>query len=754
MYQDPSANNQSAAVPNFRDIALPLAQRGIKVIPVRPLSKRGVLQDQFKYATTSVEQIERWHAENPHYNVGCVGTPDGIAILDCDVKGLMRRIEQETGHEFPKTLVVRSAGKGCAHIYFRQTDASRKLGNKKRAGLFDLQSVDKYVVGAGSRLENGKTYDIVKDAPISEFPDWLAAWVSANADADKPKREMTNARPVDESFDIADFLEHYGIGYRQDGEWFITDVCPVAGRKHEQSTRTGFFFDGNSVGFHCFASGCEGSRMTVGQVLKHLNEEHDPYPGEIWQEQAVDELLDDLGIEAVDASSAELQVVAQTTDRPAETASAAGTTQAVRPEQANPLAFPEQFMYGEAGVLAKQMKMPCGLGYMALIGEFAIKCDIDVMCGGTRINGYTALIAPVGGGKNVAMDRAKILLDLRYKDEYLPAAPAGTRALMNLLGDRPSGKRGSKERIPGPKKLLLITHEMTDVLRMTGVENSTLASRLCDFWDDNQHVYPTGKDGVISVDCRLHWIGGVPASAENPTRFTELFDSETSHGLYDRLLIGYSEEKFNYRPWQPPSAGEETMDFSDYTAGVRPAPSVQAVSDGAEKLFDAWQPAGGGSRIKQNCMKVALITTMMNHEDVVTEECMRGAIGIMEWQIKLRKVFQPGEAVNDEAKCRVAILAAMEAAGAREAYVNVKRMAHDRKWGNRFGDRIVKNAIANLADMGEIVPKVIKDGEKRKSKSEYKLRDWSLAGRENGENGERGDSPSTNSQAEINDLQA
>lgn len=306
MHQDPSANNQSATVPSFRDIALPLAQRGIKVIPVRPLSKRGVLQDQFKYATTSAEQIERWHAENPDYNVGCVGTPDGIAILDCDVKGLMRRIEQETGHEFPKTLVVRSAGKGCAHIYFRQTDASRKLGNKKRAGLFDLQSVDKYVVGAGSRLENGKTYDIVKDAPISEFPDWLAAWVRANADADKPKTEVKDARPVDESFDIADFLEHYGIGYRQDGNWYITDVCPVSGRKHEQSTRTGFFFDGNSVGFHCFASGCEGNSMTVGQVIRHLNQENDPYPSAIWEEQPVEELveiLESIGVEQEGAAA-------------------------------------------------------------------------------------------------------------------------------------------------------------------------------------------------------------------------------------------------------------------------------------------------------------------------------------------------------------------------------------------------------------------------------------------------------------------
>jgi hypothetical protein len=740
-----------AAIPSFRDIALPLANRGIKVIPVQPLSKRGVLEDQFKHATTSAEQIERWNAENPRYNVGCVGTPEGIVILDCDVKGLIGRIEEETGHRFPDTLVVRSAGKGCAHVYFRQTDASRALGNKKAKQLFDLQSVDKYVVGPGSRLENGKAYQIVKDAPIADFPDWLAGWVAANADPEKPKAEAKDARPVDELFDIADLLDHYGLGYRQDGEWFITDVCPVAGRKHEQSTRTGFFFDGSSLGFHCFASGCDGSTMTVGQVIAFLNKDHQPYRGAIWEEESIEDVLDEMGVEAVDGGAAAVEAIPQPGE--ASAAAAPGAAPGPAPGKAkSPLAFPDQFMYGEAKVLARQMKMPLGLAYMALIGEFGIKCDIDSMCG-TRINTYTALIAAVGGGKNVAMDRAKILLGLRYRDEYLPAAPAGTRALMNLLGDKASRKRGENERIPGPRKLLLITHEMTDVLKMTGVENSTLASRLCDFWDSNEHVYPT-KDGVISVDCRLHWIGGVPASAENPTRFTELFDSETSHGLYDRLLIGYADEKFNYRPWEPPTGGE-TLDFDGYTAAVRSALSVQAVSEGAQKMLDEWQPVGGGSRAKQNCMKVALITAMMNHDETVTEECMRCAIGIMEWQAELRKVFQPGEAVNDEAKCRVVILAAMESAGAKHAYVNLKRMAHDRKWGDRFGDRIVKNTIANLADMGEIVPMVVEDndGEKKKSKSEFKLRDWSLPGRGNGENGERGESPSSNSRTDINNLQ-
>src|ERR1035441_4871506 len=285
----------------FAELAIPLAQRGIPVIPVLPLSKRGFLDDQFCHATTEISQIAQWNRENPDYNVGCVAKPDGIVVLDCDVKGLTRRIESETGHRFPPTLVVRSAGKGCDHLYFRQTDVSRELGNQKRKDLFDLQSADKYVVGPGSRLDNGKTYDIVDDSPIAEFPDWLENWILANADLRKGHTNGRDAHPVDESFDIGDFLEHYGIGYRQDGEWYITDVCPVSGRKHEQSTRTGFFFDGGSLGWHCFATGCEGSTMTVGQVIKFLNQDHEPYQGAIWEEEPIEELLDEMGVEQADA---------------------------------------------------------------------------------------------------------------------------------------------------------------------------------------------------------------------------------------------------------------------------------------------------------------------------------------------------------------------------------------------------------------------------------------------------------------------
>jgi len=174
---------------SFKDLALPLAARGIPVIPVQPFSKETYLPGGEERGTTDPERIAAWDRENPDYNVGCLGTAAGITVLDCDVPGLMTRIEKETGQKFPPTLIGKSAGKGCTHLYFRQTDTSRKLGNAKGDGLFDLRSRNHYVVGPGSALKlvsgDVRKYTIWRDAPIADFPDWLEPWILANSSSKK-----------------------------------------------------------------------------------------------------------------------------------------------------------------------------------------------------------------------------------------------------------------------------------------------------------------------------------------------------------------------------------------------------------------------------------------------------------------------------------------------------------------------------------------------------------------------------------------
>jgi hypothetical protein len=278
---------------SLRDLSTELINRGIPVIPVEANSKRTRLTGWPDLATTNPEAIEQWSATFPGANSGAVAKmdiPNGVVIIDCDVHGLPERIERETGKKIPATFTVISAGKRCPHLYFRHTAASRLLGNRKMVGQFDLKAHNAYVVGPGSAITTDggtRTYDISDPAPIVPIPDWLCAWIEKNTQSEKlwdgPKSEVA----ISERFDIHDFLDHYGLTYEMKGNWYITNVCPVAGHKHEQSTFTGFYYDGNSFGFKCFAANCPGSSMSVGDVVKHLNKPKDgmivqPYGGEIW----------------------------------------------------------------------------------------------------------------------------------------------------------------------------------------------------------------------------------------------------------------------------------------------------------------------------------------------------------------------------------------------------------------------------------------------------------------------------------------
>jgi hypothetical protein len=209
--------SNSPTIQTFKDLALPLVERGIPVIPVVPFGKNPELSVAAKRSTLSAEQVLAWDAQWPDHNVGCVGTPETVVILDCDVPGLMTRIEQETGHKLPQTFTVKSAGKGCAHLYFRQTEVSRALGNKAVGGLFDLRSDNTYVVGPNSKLRmpDGKinTYKIWRDSEIADFPGlWLADWLRTAKST--TKRAAGGIGEAD-----VDALEVLKAAYRKRGEF-------------------------------------------------------------------------------------------------------------------------------------------------------------------------------------------------------------------------------------------------------------------------------------------------------------------------------------------------------------------------------------------------------------------------------------------------------------------------------------------------------------------------------------------------------
>lgn len=212
--------------------------------------------------------------------------------MEFDVAGGMKAAAEEMGETQPVTRAQRS-GRGFGHYIFRHTDRSRALGNRSvnlsdGNEWFSFRGSNKYLVGAGSLHPSGNYYKTVADVDPTPVPDWVCDFVEKHSEVPKPK-QTSGAADVSEDFDFDGFLDVYGIGGHQDGDWYIADECPVAGYRHRGSTKTGFFFDGNSLGFHCFAQGCEGSRMTVGQVIGFLNKEKgECYKGVIWEQDDSD----------------------------------------------------------------------------------------------------------------------------------------------------------------------------------------------------------------------------------------------------------------------------------------------------------------------------------------------------------------------------------------------------------------------------------------------------------------------------------
>jgi Bifunctional DNA primase/polymerase, N-terminal len=190
---------------SFKDLAQPLIERGVPVIPLRPRTKKAFSDDWPNLATTDQNQVLRWDAEFPNANIGCVGLAQehGIWFFEIDDPDLYKRIEQETGQKFPDTIKVRSSV-GRGHIYFRHTQSTRDLAYKK--AYYSLKKPDgngelcsarlnhAYVVGPGSiHPDTGQQYQIRQLAPIADAPEWLVDWIKKNLAQAENKIAVTAA---------------------------------------------------------------------------------------------------------------------------------------------------------------------------------------------------------------------------------------------------------------------------------------------------------------------------------------------------------------------------------------------------------------------------------------------------------------------------------------------------------------------------------------------------------------------------------
>jgi hypothetical protein len=728
---------------SLKDIAAPLIAFGIPVVPAKPGARASTLKDWPNLATTDPTQIEAWDSNGYHdWNLVCVAKPDQIAIGDLDRLKAARAIGFP---ELEQTLTSKSPH--GYHLFFTPTDRSRALGNvtiKDAEGtIFELKSNNLSVCAPGCTRDDGGVYKFYHNVPPIPFPDELADWIEKNR---APKTVLKGMVTLDEDFDWDDFVDFFELEpMNHNGDWHSPLNCPVKGAPHTSEGKIdlccGFYYDGEHLGWKDLAAGCDGSNMTIGGLIAFMNEKKgEKYTGAIWPE---DEVMIDADFEDADAvTSIEPSCIQHeitptekcykpncacglehaTLEHEVETPVAPTTevTTQVAPEYS--LEMPESCMRGKLGELARAMQVPLGFAYPAILAAFSAKPLFDRMLD-NRLNLYVVLVGSSGAGKSVAIDRAVQSVELRKNLDYLKADIGGDMQLTRTLGDHAgkSEKRGSKPpRIPGFRKLLLQTSEINDVLGKTTMDCSTLASKLCGLWDDNEYIKPDGKDN-ITVNCRLSWIGGLPADEEDTSRFVELFSQSTAHGLYQRFLIGYTNQPFTYRPWHYISRNDVDLDEPSEEMMAKANNSdcgfVTTITDEAQAAIDAqqdqWAKEGNkGNRLVQNAMKIACLTASASGRSEVDHDYMVGAIEFMNWQAVLRTKFVTSQSELNNRQAAFAdskLLPALIKDGALTEFRSWRRLSHDNRWHRKIDADLMLRTVEALLKMGTLIPEPLFD---------------------------------------------
>lgn len=91
-----------------------------------------------------------------------------LFVLDFDNKELQEKLLKE----LPKTLTIKTGGKGLFHLYFISNIPPKtfRVKGKDNKTLCDVQGIGTQVIGSGSKHnETGKLYEVVVDNPITEI---------------------------------------------------------------------------------------------------------------------------------------------------------------------------------------------------------------------------------------------------------------------------------------------------------------------------------------------------------------------------------------------------------------------------------------------------------------------------------------------------------------------------------------------------------------------------------------------------------
>ena len=208
---------------DLKQWALYYASKGLAVFPLTPRDKKPAIQTGFKAATTNMDQVKEWWAQNPNYNIGIATgqVSGGLIVIDLDVdeekgkNGYETLKEWQREHEELPDSWTSITGRGGYHFFYKSTEPE-----KSRVELYDavdIRADGGYIVAPPSIHPNGRRYEweYSPDFPLTEVNNTVKAFLHPKQEKHeifKMSETIPEGQRVESLVRLSGSLQAKGIG--------------------------------------------------------------------------------------------------------------------------------------------------------------------------------------------------------------------------------------------------------------------------------------------------------------------------------------------------------------------------------------------------------------------------------------------------------------------------------------------------------------------------------------------------------------
>jgi len=275
--------NLGASVPTSkRDFAIQLARIGFYVLPLVAKSKKPLISDWQKKATTNPLQIVAWWEEHPDANIGIACEVSNLIIIDLDhgrgqpapekwakigaISGedVFKEVCRMNSQDYPQNTYTVETPHGGKHLYFHDGGKPIKQGAEVNGWWkVDTRSKGGYIVAEGSEVLRedktiGKYRSISNIEGIQEFPIWLREELSSRTP--ESINWKSNQRVLSSSGKHPKFSTEFAIQVLNERSSIIANTPP--GRRNHELVRHACYI-GKIVG-----SGVLDERLAKDSLLE------------------------------------------------------------------------------------------------------------------------------------------------------------------------------------------------------------------------------------------------------------------------------------------------------------------------------------------------------------------------------------------------------------------------------------------------------------------------------------------------------